>query len=253
MTTTVFARLKGVAILAIVLLTTVLGSTGAHAALTYSLPGIRASGYPNFQFGDYPDGTPSPNGKYSTKVTIIEQKTKGTITGYEMTATAGGAFYLNMAPGEIYEGSQGSFDLFASFDASENLISDSGWVSISGTIDIGAIHIEDEVLMTADLDDWAYGAYTYPDMFGESLIGFNTSNIYCNPLLPINCTDGESVYLIMKNLFTGLEKTGKPLAAISITTVPVPATVYLFGSGLLGLAGLARKKWSGLVVHRRLS
>jgi uncharacterized membrane protein YdfJ with MMPL/SSD domain len=38
--------------------------------------------------------------------------------------------------------------------------------------------------------------------------------------------------------------TGISEAAFEVTAVPVPAAAWLFGSGLLGLAGIARKKTS---------
>jgi hypothetical protein len=36
--------------------------------------------------------------------------------------------------------------------------------------------------------------------------------------------------------------SGNSMTVTSITTVPVPAAVWLFGSGLLGLVGMARRK-----------
>ena len=36
--------------------------------------------------------------------------------------------------------------------------------------------------------------------------------------------------------------SNRPIASFSVTTVPIPAAVWLFGSGLLGLIGVARRK-----------
>jgi hypothetical protein len=47
--------------------------------------------------------------------------------------------------------------------------------------------------------------------------------------------------------FTGLNVnfdigSGNSLNVLNVTTVPVPAAVWLFGSGLLGLVGMVRRK-----------
>ncbi len=36
--------------------------------------------------------------------------------------------------------------------------------------------------------------------------------------------------------------SGNSMEVLSISTVPIPAAVWLFGSGLLGLLGIARRK-----------
>ena len=51
-------------------------------------------------------------------------------------------------------------------------------------------------------------------------------------LLAINWGGGEPDYNDLTYLFTN----------VSTTAVPVPAAVWLFGSGLVGLIGIARKK-----------
>jgi len=43
-------------------------------------------------------------------------------------------------------------------------------------------------------------------------------------------------------LFINLESAGSGSFAIELAAVPVPAAAWLFGSGLLGLVGLARRK-----------
>jgi hypothetical protein len=75
-------------------------------------------------------------------------------------------------------------------------------------------------LMTADLTKIAVG---------DGLIGMNTGGLVC--YFADFCTQNESVYI---NLDTGL----------AVTTVPLPGAVWLFGSGLLGLYGVTRKKAS---------
>lgn len=70
----------------------------------------------------------------------------------------------------------------------------------------------DGSLLAADVASW--GA------LGESYISFN------------NTVGGTST-----NIWSNLTN-----ATISVSAVPVPAAVWLFGSGLLGLVGLARRK-----------
>jgi hypothetical protein len=56
---------------------------------------------------------------------------------------------------------------------------------------------------------------------------------------------GPGLYSLV---FGGNPPAGTPGSAVAyqatLSTVPVPAAVYLFGSGLIGLAGLARRKFS---------
>jgi hypothetical protein len=80
------------------------------------------------------------------------------------------------------------------------------------------------------------------------LIGFNTMNIEChaaiNAVSP--CTTDEVIYLSdLKDAldvggFTGKYRT----TGLAVSSVPVPATTWLFGSGLLGLMGVARCKYA---------
>ena len=47
---------------------------------------------------------------------------------------------------------------------------------------------------------------------------------------------------IMSMHVTGCTDTGTGTDACQVAAVPVPAAVWLFGSGLLGLVGIARRK-----------
>jgi hypothetical protein len=90
-------------------------------------------------------------------------------------------------------------------------------------------------LMTADLTgDW--------NISGEGkLIGFNTTNIYCDDILPVLCTNAEVVYINLEDaLDMAIDKFSTN--GMALTSVPVPAAVWLFGSGVLGLASVARRK-----------
>jgi len=81
---------------------------------------------------------------------------------------------------------------------------------------------------------------------GSTLSGFS----FMTPFAPV--TDSANNYFLWSNSYTGgpslignggIVEWGHIVAPdFSAATVPVPAAVWLFGSGLLGLIGVARKK-----------
>jgi hypothetical protein len=89
--------------------------------------------------------------------------------------------------------------------------------------------------MTANLTQFATG-------YGGHVIGFNTANIVCNPLINAynQCTTNESVFIALSKSFNYSTKYSS--SGIALTSVPIPAAAWLFGSGLLGLVGIARRK-----------
>ena len=78
------------------------------------------------------------------------------------------------------------------------------------------------------------------------LIGFNTMNIECHAAIDalVDCTHNEVIYLseLMDALNPGGTKGKYKTTGLAVTSVPVPATAWLFGSGLIGLVGVARRK-----------
>jgi hypothetical protein len=94
--------------------------------------------------------------------------------------------------------------------------------------------------MTADLSGlWAISE-------DGTLLGFNTRDIVCHNAINAylgsdGCTRNEVIYLALQDAITDgtrkLKTTG-----VALTSVPVPAAAWLFGSGLLGLVGIARRK-----------
>jgi hypothetical protein len=97
-------------------------------------------------------------------------------------------------------------------------------------------------LMSADLTgEWAWNG---------NLIGFNTTGIVCDPAINAwlgggGCTTDEVVYFSLESGFpSGFPYTDGNFSrsGVAYTSVPLPAAVWLFGSGLLGLAGIARRR-----------
>jgi len=93
-------------------------------------------------------------------------------------------------------------------------------------------------LMTADLKgQW--------NSTGQ-LVGFNTMNIECHAAIKVVavCTTDEVIYLseLEDALDLGGPRGKYKTTGLAVTSVPVPATAWLFVSGLLGLAGVARCK-----------
>jgi len=95
-----------------------------------------------------------------------------------------------------------------------------------------------KTLMTADLKgQW--------NSTGQ-LIGFNTMNIECHAAINAvrQCTTDEVIYLseLKDALDLGGPRGKYKTTGLAVTSVPIPATAWLFGSGLLGLVGVARRK-----------
>ena len=78
------------------------------------------------------------------------------------------------------------------------------------------------------------------------LIGFNTMNIECNAAIDAvrACTTDEVIYLseLKDALDPGGSKGEYKTTGLAVTSIPLPATAWLFGSGLLGLVGAARRR-----------
>jgi hypothetical protein len=126
-------------------------------------------------------------------------------------------------------------DTFFQFKAKEKNGDVTGSIRIMGQIPGLNINSR-QTLMTADLT----GVWT---SYGD-LIGFNTMNIQCNAAINAvsQCTPGEVIYLsqLKDSLDPGGSKGKFQTTGLAVTSVPVPAVAWLFGSGLVGLVGVAR-------------
>lgn len=219
---------------AVVCLTVIVGVPAQAGHLEYnpdgtvvghSLPGLRFAGQPNFEN--------DVNARWI-------QKGPAGRAGNLLIARMkrGDNMYLNMSPTESYAVTNPSFFLMANFNTRGDLIGRNS-VTIRGTIDDPVFGQYSGLLMTADLTKFAYGK----NDFGEDLLGFNTENIVC-PLFDF-CTKNESAYLNLGQLGLDADMAnwGSFVASgTAVTTIPVPAAAWLFGSGLIGLVGIARRK-----------
>jgi hypothetical protein len=109
-------------------------------------------------------------------------------------------------------------------------------MSISGNIDLLKTS---GLLMSANLTG----------VYGEDgkLVGFNTKDIWCADAINTaiggsGCTKAEVVYFSLDGTLDLNAKNSQKLYGTAYTSVPLPATVWLFGSGLLGLVGVSRRK-----------
>lgn len=194
-----------------VLVLTLLGQPSAFA---FALPGITPSGSPAF-----------------TNNVRVHLNPQGRL---RVIGAANQTFSLDTAS-DTYVGTGGLYMLNAKIGDDGSLIS--GSVTLRGMISQLGIDRPQTLLMSADLT----AANLVDDPY---LWGFNTTNIFCNAILDAfvgGCTDKESVYLSLSKAFNGDLSRNFMSKGIAITTIPVPAAVWLFGSAL-GLLGWARRR-----------
>lgn len=205
------------------------GGGNAYAGLLEdigSLPGIVPPSFPNFENAVKVQVVPTGQQGYRIKV-----RKKG-----------GNNNYFNPSLSESLKITGGSYKLDAYFDNFGNFRE--GDVTIKGKVktDVGWAK---GILMTATLgpnwfSDTAF-AYT------SNLLGFNTYDIVCDSAINDSlggggCTEAESIMIALQDGGFDPTKKGYKSDGLAVTSVPVPAAVWLFGSGLIGLVGMARRR-----------
>jgi hypothetical protein len=238
-------KLKAAAVAAVVAAFALPSSSGFANIIVadqYDLPGIVPSSLPAFET--------------AVQVSYLKNSSGATLKA-RFNDTSG--FSKLVYPNQTFGVRNTKYVLNAVFDS--NNVFQSGTVAIRGKIPglVGGHGVQ--TLMTADLTAFARNS-------AGDLLGFNTANIVCNPAINayVPCTTSESVYLALNkgifdnNCFSGHsafrhndcgndekgEKWKKArifkTSGIAITSIPVPAAVWLFGSGLLGLVGIAHRR-----------
>ena len=213
-------------------------ATAAPATVqpTTQLGSIPEAGAPSFVFNQG-FNTFSSNVQSWFDNYVIIQNEGGADGSYNLFAHNEGSFTYWETMGTSMGGTMGSFDLNAKFD-SNGVLQAGGTVQITGTIAGAGINDAATVLMTADLGGFEYD---------NDIEGFAIANIRCAEEI-IGCADDpdqvESIYFGMTAAFSGIENLNGAnyrTTMTNITTVPVPAALWLMISGLACLAGLARR------------
>ncbi len=208
------------------------------SALAVSLPGIPESGPLNFDFNEL--SRPAGSLKEALwKIAHNRIELTQPVAGITLfRAINAGRFVFTALDGTLYEGTNGNFQLNATFGADGTLAG--GTVVITGAI-AGIGISTPQLLMSADLTAFATD---------NGLVGFATGNVFCNAVYAADCFANESVYL-RTGLSTGPDGLGSlqasSLAATlssSSTTVPLPASAWLLLSAFGALVGLSRGRRS---------
>ena len=132
-----------------------------------------------------------------------------------------------------WQGIDSKFKLTAKFDKAGNF--SSGDMTIQGAIPDLGITDKNTLLMSADLTSFGWD--------GQKTVGFNTTNIICDAGLGVHCTNSESMILVLDELFGG-DVNGKynKVTGYALTSVPLPAAVWLFGTGLGLIIGMTARR-----------
>ena len=162
-------------------------------------------------------------------------------TSDELTAS-GFALELDddgSVPAEAIAG--GTFDLSATIDDAGNLVG--GTIAIGGTV--ASLGFNSGTLLTGTLTAFGFpDAGSNPFEFLFDVTGGDAAALYGGGSVPAGVIlsgtgFGGNFTSDFDNLSSG---TGTGIAVANVGTVPVPAALWLFGSGLLGLTGLARRR-----------
>lgn len=143
-------------------------------------------------------------------------------------------------PAEAIAG--GSFDLVATIDGAG--VMTAGSLTISGTV--ATLGYNSGTLLTGTLTDFGF-----PDAGGDPLeflfdvTGGDAAGLYGGGSLTggiiMSATGFTGDFTSdFSNLISGIPGTGSGVA--DVAPVPVPAAVWLFGSAVLGLAGIGRRR-----------
>jgi len=178
------------------------------------------------------EGVNSGTFPYFDNVVAVSYKTKNDTAQITAKSYKGSVDNLLVVDTDTsYSIDKEKYSLKASVDSNDVA---TGALKISGTID------GEKFTVTADLA----GPVALSD--DGTLVGFDTKNIVCSDVITTltgGCTTNESIYLNLLEAIgpvSGFDKVST--AGRAITTIPVPAAAWLFGTGLLGLIAMSRRR-----------
>ena len=244
-----------------------LGTGGLAQAFTvpnFSGPGVSVPGYPDFWAANYEGSLTSSHGTFTLSVT----GNLGSCNGRNVQNCSAAIF--NFPSGAYVVGNE-SVSITANFSSSGQFLSGSytlyGSLPASSNPSFGKAPTgyswsaqAPETLLTANLTadtiDSADGALGFKEVFTGGWAdqpkftgGITTESVWLYSLLSgWGSGDDNNVHNSGWNSFLAELKSGRGLKTgtfvgiASIATVPVPAALLLFGSGLAGLGLLRRRK-----------
>jgi hypothetical protein len=220
----------------------VAGTAGAASIPTFNAPGIPAPGYPDFL-----------NGNNVTLVFGQISKNKYSVDGYSASvgdyvlAAVGTSGVFNLNPSSSSKVNNEIFAMYAEFNSSGQFLS--GGETIYGCEPPGASCKFSQIqnLYTVSFNE--YGVSTSTVGLGFETV-YSTASGWAKQYQSTN----ESLYLYaasMASLDSAL-KSGKGLSSFNgfsttvseLTTVPLPAAVWLFGPAFAAVFGVMRRRRS---------
>jgi len=229
---------KVLTIVASALMLAAIGSGNAYAGFVSQGPeGVHVGFVDGFVGLDGITPASFPNFENFVKVKVQKNGNKG----YKLKVRKRGkGQYFNPSSSESLKIKNGKYILDAFFDTDGNFLN--GTVEVKGKLETSAGKAKG-TLMTATLGRLGDLDFAYT----SSLLGFNTSDIWCNSIINDflgggGCTKNESVIIALQDGGFDPTKKGYKSDGLAVTSVPVPAAVWLFGSGLIGLVGMARRR-----------
>ena len=191
-----------------------------------SLPGLVAGSFPYFtqSVNVTLSNKPPKNGDFSLGDFSLKASYAGGASGvseFRVSNSIDDIYYID--------------NTFLQFKAKSKKGDVTGSIKIMGKI---GDNPHQQTLMTADLTGM------WNSSSDGKLIGFNTMNIQCGAAITaiVPCTSAEVIYLSLNDALNFAEKGKSETTGLAVTSVPAPATAWLFGSGLIGLAGMARRR-----------
>lgn len=212
------------------------GAVHAAATLPWLISGVvPQAGFPSFSFP-------------AVAINVLRSG-----ANYQLTASyaSSGTASLQLAPGQTYDLYSPSFTLSALVSSTGALVGRSNTVSISGGVSnycgLGC-DVPVQELFSAKLLN--YGSDALPDATPTS-VGFTTDvSTFSGWATQFSTGAPESVYLFnfpvssFVGFITSNTSWKNSWAGSSVTTVPIPAGAWLFGSAIGVLAAARRKKAS---------